>query len=108
MYMYLSGNRFTGSLLSSLSSPRKVARLRISSNLCQGTIHLEVVARPNLKLLDWSYNFLSESDPTFIGTMSGLTSVVLDGNWVVGEVPSLPYTSYKVYKQSLHDVESFL
>ncbi|WZY73952.1 hypothetical protein YC2023_006192 [Brassica napus] len=103
----LSGNRFSGQIMSSIKNLSHITSLDLSLNQFSENIPSSIVDLSYLTYLDLTYNRFPGQIPSSIGNLYNLTYLDLFGNDIVGEIPSSfgnlnQLTSLNVYYNNLN------
>ncbi|CDY36292.1 BnaA01g31260D [Brassica napus] len=103
----LSGNHFSGQIMSSIKNVSHITSLDLSLNQYSENIPSSIVDLSYLTYLDLSYNRFPGQIPSSIGNLYNLTYLDLFGNDIVGEIPSSfgnlnQLTSLNVYYNNLN------
>lgn len=99
--MYLSNNRFNGTIPSEIGSLKQLHVLDLSKNNITGTIPDSISNMLNLEVLDLSFNDLYGSIPASLNNLSFLAKFSVAHNHLLGPIPSgvqfqsFPNTSFE-------------
>jgi hypothetical protein len=86
---HLPKNHKTSGMLSVFSPLAKLESLNLEGNAFTGDISaLAVDAHPNLALLNVAYNDIKGNLPTSLVQLNNLTTLVLEGNGLSGQIPT--------------------
>ncbi|KAH0904918.1 hypothetical protein HID58_044421 [Brassica napus] len=92
----LTGNRFSGQIMSSIGNFSHLTSLNLSQNNFSGFIPSSIVDLSYLIFLDFSINSFSGQIPSSIGNLSHLTYLDLSSTQILGQILSSIGNLYKI------------